>query len=235
MDDALAGAPGAPTAALGTYLLNNNGPLTQRFIDAGDGGFVRGWDLFNKTQFQINGVGTLPAMLGATNGLMIGEAAFQWNNIPEAGLGKNPRYGKGFIFGVGQTNAFGSSTGGLDIASLGCGQAAAGGNPQPNGCGTEGYVTDFAWGYRLRASLDYPGFMGTGWVATPSIFWLHDVEGVSMDGQFNDGRKTISLGMKFNLNKTHNLEFNYTTYSNKTKYDIFRDKDNASVSYSYTF
>lgn len=232
----LAGPAGAATVAAGTYLIANNGPLTQRFIDAGDGKFVRGYDLFNKTQFQINGVGTLPAMLGATNGLMIGEAAFQWNNIPEAGLGKNPRYGKGFIFGVGQTNAFGSTSNanGLDIASLGCGQAALGGNANPDGCGPDGYVTDFAWGYRLRASLDYPGFMDTGWIMTPSIFWAHDVDGLSMDSQLVKGKKTVSLGLKFNLNKTHDVQFNYTTYAN-SKYDIFRDKDNASVSYSYTF
>ena len=230
---ALAGPAGAPTAAVGGATLANNGPLTDRFLAAGDGGYVRGYDLYDKTQFQVNGVGSLPAMLGATNGLMIGEAAFQWNNVPAATLGKAPRYGKGFIYGTGQTNAFNTGIQPNSPLSLGC--AAGGSNFNPVGCANDGYVTDFAWGYRLRASLDYPGFMGTGWVATPSIFWLHDVEGVSMDSQFNDGRKTISLGMKFNLNKTHNLEFNYTTYSNKAKYDIFRDKDNASVSYSYTF
>ena len=77
--------------------------------------------------------------------------------------------------------------------------------------------------------------MDTGWVATPSIFFAHDVSGVSLDNQFNEGKKTISLGFKLNLNKTHNFDFTYTTYANTAKFDPFRDRDNASVSYSYTF
>jgi Protein of unknown function (DUF1302) len=226
-------AVGGATTAAGTAALANNGPLTARFLAAGDGAFVRGYDLFDKTQLQINGVGSLPGILGATNGLVIAEAAAQWNNIPAAGLGAQPRYGKAFILGVGQTNSYGPTS----PFAVGC-AAAIGtnvGNPQPQGCGTEGYVTDFSWGYRVRLSLDYPAFLGSSFVFTPSIFWAHDVDGVSMDGQLNEGKKTISLGAKFNLNKAHDLQFTYTTYSNSAKYDLFRDKDNASISYTYSF
>jgi hypothetical protein len=28
-------------------------------------------------------------------------------------------------------------------------------NPHPNGCRNDGYITDVAWGYRVRVSLDY--------------------------------------------------------------------------------
>ena len=54
-------------------------------------------------------------------------------------------------------------------------------NPQPNGCRNDGYVTDMAWGYRLRVSADYNNVLNTGVTVTPSVFWSHDVEGVSMD------------------------------------------------------
>ena len=230
-------AQGNALIAAGLAAQANNGPLTDRFVAAGQGAFVKGYDLYDKVQFQVNGVGTLPAMLGATNGLVIAEAAAQWNNIDTASVLKAPRYGKGFILGVGETLSYGPTS----PFALGCassassGNPAAAGNPNPDGCGAGGYVTPFAWGYRVRASLDYPNFAGTSWVFTPSVFWRQDVNGISMDSQFNEGQKTISLGAKFNLNKTHDIQLTYTTYANSANYDIFRDKDNASISYSYTF
>ncbi len=223
---------GGPLVATGTATYNGSGPLTARLQAAGDGGKIQGYDLFNKKQLQVNAVGSLPAMLGATNGLMIAEAAFQWNNVPTA-TPTSIHYGRGFVFGAATSPTWGGALASLVACA---GPANLGGsNWYTSGCATDGFVTDFAWGYRLKASLDYPGFMDTGWVATPSIFFAHDVSGFSMDNQFNEGKKTVSLGLKFNLNKTHNFDFTWTTYANTAKFDPYRDRDNASVSYSYTF
>ena len=99
-------------------------------------------------------------------------------------------------------------------------------------CSQDGFINDFAWGYRLRVAMDYPGTFG-GWVMTPSFSWAHDINN-SMDTQFVDGRKVAGLGVKFNLNKQHELNFGYQVFL-KSKWDIFRDHDNVSASYSYTF
>ena len=69
---------------------------------------------------------------------------------------------------------------------------------------------------------------------TPSVFWAHDVDGVSMDPTFNDGRQTLGLGLKFSLNKRYVLEANYVSY-NEAKYDPLGDRDFYSVSASVTF
>jgi hypothetical protein len=180
----------------------------------------QGFERFNKTQFQVNGVYLLPAMLGASNGLAIAETAFQWNNIPKSNGTTEARYGRAFIFGGGN----GCLTPG-----------ASGYNPQLDGCKNEGYINDFAWGYRIKASLDYAGIFDSSWTMTPSLFWAHDVKGYSMDSQFNEGSKTTGLGLKFSLNKVHTVELNYTNYANSATYNMFRDRDNYSATYSYTF
>jgi hypothetical protein len=206
---------------------------------ATNGVYVAGWDRFDKTQFQLNGVATLPAMLGAQGGLVIGEAAFQWNDVP---TNKNGiRYGRAFIYGTGSHSTLSAAA----LTGAGAGNNCAnqtnpstgglGFNPQPDGCKNDGYVNDFAWGYRVRASLDYSGIFDTSWNFTPSVFFLHDVEGYSMDSQINEGRQTLSLNARFSLNKEHNIDLNYTTYSDSADYDAFKDRDNYSVSYSYTF
>ena len=200
--------------------------ITGRGIARGD--MAHGYERYDKTQFQVNGVYLLPSMLGATNGLLVAEAAFQWSDVPGSD-GTKPRYGRGFIFGSGGTDAADRCT--PTAASL------AGGtyNPQQDGCKNDGYIDDFAWGYRIRASLDYPGMLGGSWTITPTLFWAHDVDGYSLDSQFVKDRQVLSLGVGFNKNKVHNVSLNYTMYSNDATFDMFRDRDNYSIAYSYTF
>ena len=214
-------------------------------VGAAQGIDVASWDKTHKTQLQINAVNTLPGMLGAISGLLVGEVAAQVSGV-QNGNGSNVRYGRAFIFGNAAHNAYSAVVGpaGLscvDPASMtsantpGTGVSGFFTNPNPTGCANDGYMTHSAWGYRIKASLDYSQIFGTSWNATPSIFWAHDVKGYAVDYQFTEGRKVVSLGLNFSLNKEHNVMLNYTTYANSAKYDAMRDKDNASVAYSYTF
>lgn len=193
---------------------------------APNSGYVRGWERTHKTQLQFNGLNTIPAgFLGSTGGLFIGEVGFQWAGIQNSN-GMNKRYGRAFTFDAATHASYG---GACPTAS------GVSGDPIPTGCANDGFMTDFAWGYRLHSSLTYPGFMGTGWQFEPSIFWSHDVKGYSIDYQFLEDRKTLSLTAGFSLNNEHHFELNYTTYANNAKFDASRDKDNASVVYRYTF
>jgi len=90
----------------------------------------------------------------------------------------NLRFGRAFIYGPGiLPNATTPST-----------------NLQPDGRKNDGYVTDFSWGYRMRARLDYDGLAGGALRVSPSVVWNHDVDGVAMDGQFIEDRQTLGLG-----------------------------------------
>jgi hypothetical protein len=199
------------------------GAKSRAMVANGSGSLIQGYDRMEKTQFQVNTIKILPNMLGASQGLLVAEVGMQWNDLPNNGR----RYGRGFIFGSGSDPSYA----GLVSGGNTCGTSV---NPQADGCKNDGYVTDYAWGYRVKASLEYPGLIG-GYTVTPSVFWGHDVKGYSSDGQFIEDRQALTLGAKFDYNKKYVLEFGYTTFANKAKYDPFRDRDFYSAALSATF
>jgi hypothetical protein len=214
------------------------------------GTYLAGHKTFTKKQLQANFVKTFSNFVGAESIVLVGEAGTQWNNVPDYTEG-GVRYGRGFMYGTGSSfegyGPVGSPSGQptLGGASLGnlCTSTFSGlpvpvfntlYNPHPDGCRNDGYVTDFAWGYRLRASADYNNVFDTGVTVTPSVFWSEDVEGVSMDPTFNEGRTILGLGVKLNLNKRYVFDVNYVKYADKN-FDPLFDRDYYSAAFSVTF
>jgi hypothetical protein len=210
------------------------GPLAPRTIRAtaqGAGTYVQGYDRFHKTQLQVNTVKILPSMLGATQGTFIAEIAGQWaSNTNDQAEQEGVRYGRAFIFGLG-------SNGGAGALSTGntCNPASPLWNPQRDGCNNDGYATSTAWGYRLKASLDYTGAFDTGFTLTPSVFWSHDVRGYSVDSQFIEDRMILGLGLRADYQKKYTIDLGYTAFLDKAKYDPFKDRDYLSLAFSTTF
>ena len=210
----------------------------------GNGAYLKGYDRFDKTQFQVNTVKTFSNILGAENLVFVGEVGYQWNNVPD--FHDNVRYGRGFMFGVGSSPLIDQQLAGRGVTSADgtCSLAATAFgvvtilnptyNPAPNGCRNDGYITDSAWGYRLRVSADYNNVLNSGVTVTPSLYWAHDVDGVSMDPTFIEDRKTLGLGLKFSYNKKYTLEMNYVDYAN-ADFDPLQDRDFYSASVSVTF
>ena len=227
----LSHSPNQPVQLNGNDLLyaivTGRGPMgaTARAATAqGNGTYISGYDRLRKTQFQANTVKIFPAMLGADQGTLFGEIGMQWNDLPSNGL----RYSRAFIFGFGSDATVpvpGGST---------CLAGTPFSNPQPDGCKNSGYVEHFAWGYRLRGQLDYPGLISS-FTVSPNLFWQHDVSGFSSDYQFIEKRKIIGIGVKFDYQKKFTIDMGYTTFANSTKYDPFRDRDYYSLSFSTTF
>lgn len=226
-------SPNQPTQINGADLLNGAlagvgpaGDLLQ-LVKVQSSSFTAGWDRYEKTQFQINGVNVFPNVLKAENLTVVAEAGFQWNNVSQGD--DDRRYGRGFIYGMGSSPTIpaGGDTCTSPVPSLV--------NASPAGCKNKGYVTDFAWGYRLRGQLDYNNFLGTSITASPYAFVGQDVDGVSMDGQFNEGRITSALGITFDYNKQHKLDFSYVSFDNSAEYDPLHDRDFYGANYSYSF
>jgi hypothetical protein len=188
------------------------GTAGQAAVVQGLGTELQGYDRFEKTQFQLNTVKTFSNVLGAESMLLVAEVGMQSNDVPDFKKAGNLRHGRAFIYGTG-------------------GSAA---NPQPDGRKNDGYVTDFSWGYRVRARLDYDGAFDGAIRVSPSIVWNHDVDGVSMDGQFNEGRQTLGLGVGFNYAKKYTLDLGYTWYADSA-YNALMDRDYYSASFSVTF
>jgi hypothetical protein len=152
------------------------------------------------------------------------------------GTGSSPDYGPGGA-PAGQPTLGGASLGNLcspTFVGLPLPLANTLYNAQPNGCRNDGFVTDMAWGYRLRVSADYNNVRNSGVTVTPSVFWSQDVEGVSMDPQFIEDRSVLGLGLKFNYNKKYVLDLNYVEYGT-SQFDPLFDRDYYSAAVSVTF
>jgi hypothetical protein len=228
------------------------GPSRQRASVAtaqGVGTVLAGYERFDKQQFQVNAVKTISNVLGAENLLVVGEIGAQWNDVPDYTKG-GLRFGRGFMYGTGSGPEYapgGFASGQPLLPSLSQGNFCeptyvgapvplANGfyNPHPIGCKNDGFVTDMAWGYRLRVSADYLNVFNSGVTVTPSVFWSQDVEGVSMDPAFIEDREVLGLGLKFTYDKRYVLDLALVDYSDKN-FDPLFDRDYYSASVSVTF
>ncbi len=219
---ALLGVPAALRPLLNTY----RGPLTDRLAGLPAGTVFHGYDRLKKTQFQMNAIQTIADVLWSQGFTVAAEAGMQIANVPDASTGV--RYGRSFVFGIANHPSYGPVPGLVG----GCPLLNTAGQP---GCEADGFVTHFSWGYRLRGELAYENTFNLGILTKPSLFWGQDVKGYSADGQFNEGRQTLGLGLGFEYQKRYKLDLNYVTYNRSAKWDPLRDRDYYSATASMTF
>jgi len=77
-------------------------------------------------------------------------------------------------------------------------------------CATQdGFVTSNAWGYRVRAGMEFANIGGTGITLRPTAAFAQDVKGWSYDYAFVEGRKTVRLTLDgdFGRNLFANLTY----------------------------
>ncbi len=225
-----------------TASLSGSGPMGQRAAAAfakGEGAHLDGWDRFDKTQFQANTIKTFNRVLWADTFALVAEVGFQWNNVPDYKKAGSIRYGRNSVYGLATGPWVSEQYGAYGLTNI-CNAALIGSpfnalyNSSPKGCKNDGFVTDFAWGYRLRMNADYYNVFGSGVTVTPSVYWADDVSGVSMDPAFIAGRQVLGMGVKLNYNKKYTLDFNYQAYAN-SDYDPTMDRDFYSIAASVTF
>jgi hypothetical protein len=190
--------------------------LNQRVAATQAGQIANGFDRFDVTQIQNTFIKTFDRALGSSQVVFVGEVAAVFvddlpainTNAGAGGSSSGIRYGRSAVFG-----------GGSDP-----------------GNSINGFVTDFAWGYRLRTAATYrDAFMGVDLI--PSIAWSHDVDGWSPEpGQaFNEGRQSVGLGLGFEFDANTRASITYTTFTNAADFDVLRDRDFVSLSASYSF
>lgn len=210
-----------------TLLAQGMGPLASEygvavpFTGPAAGTVVTGFDRKNKTQLQFNFLKTWSQFLGASNTIFAGEVAMMsTSDIGDSAT--DVRYGRAPMFGA----ATHVTTGPNGCTTVG--------NKAADWCAQDGFVTDFAWGYKFKTELSYTNLIA-GTAVKPSLFVAHDVSGYSPDGMISEGRKTIGLGLKFDINKTHVVNFTYNNYLNDAEFDFLSDRDFLSVSVSTSF
>ena len=201
------------------------GPLGPRVLATPVGGEWRGYERGNNTMLVLNAEQTFKGVLGAQSASVGAELGFAWSS----GLDNSFRYGRGFVFGIARSPTYGPFN---DAVAGGCPLLNS---PNQPGCEPAGFITPFAWGYRLRAQLSYANVANSGVTIDPSLFWLQDVKGYSLDDQFNQGRKTVGLSVNFAFPKSVNLEALYTWYADGAQWNATRDRDFVGVRLRISF
>ena len=121
--------------------------------------------------------------------------------------------------------------------------ASYGSGPSANGtclsasryCENDGFTTANSWGYRARAIWDYNNVF-SGVNLKPSVAWSHDVKGYSPNpgGEFEEGRKAISLGLNADYENTYTAGLSYTNFFDG-KYSTVDDRDFVTLSVGMAF
>jgi hypothetical protein len=96
--------------------------------------------------------------------------------------------------------------------------------------------TKTSWGYAFEFDLSYPRVWGSDWNLTQVTVFTHDVSGISPNTlPFVKGRKSLFLGLNFDNSSVWKVQAGVTAFFGGGLNNIIRDRDNASISLSYSF
>lgn len=150
-----------------------------------DGSYIPGYQRVKMSQLQFTGTKSWPNVMKADQLIVVGEVgANYFHNLPTDQKFAAPAvYLPATPFGSIVSSAFSVQT--------------------------EGFVTDFSWGYRLLGRLEYSNLLFGGNVA-PRIAFSHDVKGVGPT--FNEDTKSVSVGASWEYHQKWVVDAQYTNY-----------------------
>jgi hypothetical protein len=225
----------AALTPLNTFIAAQGAPPAYQFRSqlgsAALGQEIRGWREHAQTQVQMTFTKVFGQVLGADQIATVAEVG--WTDVD---LDSTLRYeGEGTDTGGGCSIA--------DVPVFVGTNAAAVFNPALAGCTrnpqtlTDGFPTDFSWGYRLAVRADYNSFLGTAFTFSPRVAFNHDVDGISPGpgGNFLEGRKSLTLGAEFNYLNSWVFDLAWTKFSGGEPFNQIADRDFASASVRYSF
>ncbi|WP_095056886.1 DUF1302 domain-containing protein [Pseudomonas sp. Irchel s3f7] len=176
------------------------------------------WERKGVWQATASATQAIDNILGATRLSLFGEAGVvHIDDLGDERLGRNAAFGR-------------SST----RNGIPCNTAASGVTNQY--CTDKGFATDWSWGYRLRASLEYSDVL-PGINLIPAVNWRHDVEGYSYDpqGPFQEGQQALGVSLTSVYMNDYSVELAYNTFFGSNDYSTLDDRDFASVSFKADF
>ncbi|MCO7521511.1 MULTISPECIES: DUF1302 domain-containing protein [unclassified Pseudomonas] len=179
------------------------------------------------TQLQTTFTHFFDQVMGAERLTMVGEVG--WTHVGGLESTSKMRYGRDPVYGPGPLP--GGRCQSLNATTL----AGAPQNNLSRYCENDGFTTSDSWGYRVRAIWDYNNvFAGVN--LRPSVAWSHDVDGYSPGpgGNFEEGRKAVSLGLDAEYQNTYTASLSYTNFFDG-KYTTVDDRDFVALSFGVNF
>ena len=191
---------------------------------------LHGYNRKEVTQFQTTFTHFFDQVMGDSRLTTVGEIGVTHvgglESKSQARYGRDPVFGPGTLPG-GFCNALNNST------ATGAGLPNAAG--LNTNCNNDGYTTATSWGYRARAIWEYPDvFAGVN--LKPNVAWSHDVKGYSPGpgGNFEEGRKAVSLGLDAEYQNTYTASLAYTNFFGG-KFSTVDDRDFVALSFGANF
>ena len=153
-----------------------------------NGTYIQGFRRLKASQLQLTGTKSWPNIFGAEQGVLLGEVGFNWfHSLPNDVKFNGPALHLPAIFPLG----------------------VLAGNPPALSQQTDGFMTDFSWGYRLAGRLEYNNLLFGGNVA-PRFAYSEDVRGIGPT--FNEKAKSFSLGVSWDYQRKWIVDVQYTGY-----------------------
>jgi hypothetical protein len=209
-----------------TPLLGLNGASPLKGIAGQD---QHGYRRKEVTQFQTTLTHFFDQVMGASRLTLVGELGV--THVGGLESSDEARYGRDPVFGPGA----GPLCATLNAGTIqGAGVGASTKNATRN-CNNDGFTTATSWGYRGRAIWEYPDvFAGVN--LKPSVAWSHDVDGYSPGpgGNFEEGRKAVSLGLDAEYQNTYTASLSYTNFFGG-RYSTVDDRDFLAFSVGANF
>ncbi|NMZ93100.1 MULTISPECIES: DUF1302 domain-containing protein [Pseudomonas] len=191
---------------------------------------LHGYNRKEVTQFQTTFTHFFDQVMGASRLTTVGEIGV--THVGGLESRSQARYGRDPVFGPGQLPG-GFCTALNNSTAQGGGQANAA-NLNTN-CNNDGFTTATSWGYRARAIWEYPDvFAGVN--LKPNVAWSHDVKGYSPGpgGNFEEGRKAVSLGLDAEYQNTYTASLAYTNFFGGD-FNTSSDRDFVALSFGANF
>ncbi|WP_417522285.1 DUF1302 family protein, partial [Marinobacter sp.] len=189
------------------------------------GDYIQGYERKEFYQAQVTVINFFDRVMGASRLALVGEAGVNYIG----GLG-DVKFGRDSLFGQSPyVDGDGAATG-----TCSSNQGTAPADRSPNAaswCENDGFYTDWSYGYRLRASLDYSNVFA-GINLSPNLAWTHDVEGYGPN--FTEDAKSISVGLNADYGNKYAASLSYTDFFDG-KYNTSVDRDFLSASFSVSF
>ena len=194
------------------------------YTNVAAGTYIPGYERKEFWQAQVTAIQFFDRVLGASRLSLVGEAGVNYIG----GLG-DTKFGRDSLFGQSPYNGDEGAAAAGVVAGNCASQASS-----PNGkswCENDGFYTDWSYGYRVRASLDYSNVIA-GINLSPNVAWTHDIEGYGPN--FTEDAKSISVGVNADYGNKYGASLSYTDFFDG-KYNTAVDRDFLAASFSVSF
>lgn len=191
---------------------------------------IKGYELFDVSQFQFTGTKAFSGgPFGANQSVLVAEFGANWvHDFPSDYK----------LDGPGTDLTYLAPTGPCDPNSPP--------NPNPYVAGqggapaclysSDGFATEFSWGYRAVVRFDYLNAIA-GINLFPSISFQHDVSGVTPSpiGNFVEDRMALGFNIRATFKEQWSADIGYTSFFGAGKRNLTRDRDFVSANIKYSF